>query len=195
MLLYLGALTGAGSVEPALFLHAALPSQGHLSPSYPSTPKSVHWWGLLRNIYLYPEKMKQTHREHSSKWLLCQCPTPKALEGREHLALALKDLSRKVKYGHSPGIWLGIFKGFPILLFFSLHIQYSWLLSGRKCGEVGEVWRTEGNWQKRKRMVYFLLSKGGTGKRWAMGSSTEATSWGGMCCRWVIGQRLTNPDV
>lgn len=32
-------------------------------------------------------------------------------------------------------IWLGIFKGFPILLFFfSLHIQYSWLLSGRKCG-------------------------------------------------------------
>lgn len=70
------------------------------------------------------------------------------MPGQELHALAIKDLSRKEEYDQSPGIRLGIFKGSPILLFFSLHIQYSWLLSGRKCGEVGEVWRTEGNWQR-----------------------------------------------
>lgn len=155
MLLYLGALKCADAGELALFLQAALLSQGHFSPQL---PKHAEICAMVRAAekHLRPKKMKlrQTFRELSSNWLLCLHLMPKALEkvistlGQEHLALALKDLSRKEECGHSPGIWLGIFKGFQFCYFFPLHIQYSWLLSGRKCGEVGEVWRTEGNWQR-----------------------------------------------
>ena len=53
-------------------------------------------------------------------------------------------------------------KSFPILLsfFFSPHIQYSWLLRGRKCGEVGEVWRKGENWQRESWWISPLISRG-----------------------------------
>lgn len=65
------------------------------------------------------------------------------------------------------GIWLGIFKGFPVLLFFfsahSIFLVAKWeeMWGGGRGVENG------GKLAKRKLMVYFLPSKGGTGKRWA----------------------------
>lgn len=64
--------------------------------------------------------------------------------GLEPPVLAPRAFRKWRKYGRSPGIRFSVFKKLSILLFFSPHIQYSWLLSGRKCGEVGEVWSTEG---------------------------------------------------
>lgn len=111
MLLYLGALKCADAGE-----QAALLSQGHFSPQM---PKHAEICAMVRAAekHLCPKKMKlrQTLRKLFSKRLLSLHPMPMALEevistlGQEHLALALRDLSRKEEYGHNPGIWLGFF--------------------------------------------------------------------------------------
>lgn len=168
------ALKCADAGEQALFLQAALLSQGHFSPQL---PKHAEICAMVRAAekHLRPKKMKlgQTLRELSSKGLLCLCFMPKALEevistlGQERLALALRDLSRKEGYGHSPGIWLGIFKGFPILLFFSSAHSIFLVAKWEEKWGGGRGVENGGGLAKRKRRVYFLLSKGGAGKEWA----------------------------
>lgn len=110
---------------------------------------------------------------------LCLRFKPKALEevistlGHERLALALRDLSRKEGYGHSPGIWLGIFKGFPILLFFSSAHSIFLVAKWEEKWGGGRGVENGGNWQRESGGFIFSFLKEVQAKD---GLHTEATS-------------------